>query len=131
MKTPTILHGRSRSPKTQAQQGGTSVNYNSRVLRSQGVISANLITEPQSLASVVPIYNTLVSDMTYVRGQKYEEFRSGDKVAKYGLIGLMTGGAAVVAVKAWKPLIKLGAIVVAEFGGMFAKVKSWFKGRAQ
>ena len=51
-------------------------------------------------------------------GQQYAEWRSGDKVAAYGLTGLITGGAAVAAAKTGllaklaAGLAKMGKLVI-------------------
>lgn len=55
--------------------------------------------------------------------------RSGDKIAQYGLVGLVTGGAAVAAVKFWKPLMKFGIFIIAAIAAVAAKLKSFFTGR--
>jgi uncharacterized membrane-anchored protein len=41
----------------------------------------------------------LAGNFNYVSGQKYSEFKSGDKVAAYGLSALVLGGGAVMAAK--------------------------------
>lgn len=105
-------------------QGQFVLNYNSRLLGRGGVMSANLIVEPKDLQKVMPEYNKLLSGYAYAPGQTYGEFRSGDKVAEYGLAALVTGGAIAVAAKTGllgkliKPLI-IGVVVV---GGVFAKM---------
>jgi hypothetical protein len=86
-----------------------------------------MVISAENLAATVPVYRTLIGGATFMQGQKYEEYHSGDKVAKYGLIGLMTGGAAVVAVKAWKPLMKVGAILIGLIAAGLAKLKSFFR----
>ncbi len=55
-------------------------------------------------------------------GQKYAEWRSGDKVAKYGLTALIVGGAATAAVKSGL-LIKFWKLIVAGFLGLSAFLK--------
>jgi uncharacterized membrane-anchored protein len=47
----------------------------------------------------MPAYQALLTDYSYKLGERYAEYRSGDKLAKYGLAALITGGAAAVAVK--------------------------------
>jgi uncharacterized membrane-anchored protein len=44
---------------------------------------------------------------SYLPGQRYAEYKPGDKVAKYGLAALITGGAAAIAVKTgfWKVIV--------------------------
>ncbi|HVX83826.1 MAG TPA: DUF2167 domain-containing protein [Phycisphaerae bacterium] len=114
------IHGRSSG-------GSESVNYDSRVLGRRGVMKVTLVDDPGAIEATVPTYNALVASIAFKPGETYAEFRSGDKVAKYGLVGLITGGAAVVAVKFWKPLMKLGAVAVAAVAGLLAKIKNMFK----
>lgn len=112
------------------QQGQSTINYNSRLLGRGGVISANMVIGPEGLTATVPTYRMLAGNLSFNAGQRYQEFRSGDKVAQYGLVGLMTGGAAVVAVKAWKGFAKIGAVVLGLLAAGLAKLKAMFGGRA-
>jgi uncharacterized membrane-anchored protein len=41
----------------------------------------------------------LLQNYSFNEGEKYSEFRSGDKIAEYGLSALIVGGAAAAAVK--------------------------------
>lgn len=79
--------------------GETVINYNTRLLGRSGVMAVNLIDSPQSYASVVPTVNMLLSGFQFKQGQRYAEWRKGDKVAAYGLTALITGTAAAVAAK--------------------------------
>ena len=107
-------------------EGQFVVNYNSRLLGRTGVMSANLIADPAELAKAMTQYNQLLSGYTFVQGQTYAEFKSGDKLATYGLTALVAGGAAVAAVKSGllakliKPLI-LGFVVIGGAIGTFFK----------
>lgn len=76
-----------------------SVNYNTRILGRRGVLSANLVVDPAKLQSVVPTYDKLVKAISFKQGESYGEMRAGDKIAEYGLIGLITGGGVAVALK--------------------------------
>ncbi|HVS72980.1 MAG TPA: DUF2167 domain-containing protein [Phycisphaerae bacterium] len=107
--------------------GSENVNYDSRVLGRRGVMKVTLVDDPGAIEATVPTYNSLVTSIAFKPGETYAEFRSGDKVAEYGLVGLITGGTAVVAVKFWKPLMKLGAVVVAAVAGLLTKIKNLFK----
>ena len=80
-------------------EGSPVVNYQTRILGREGVMSANLVIDPPNLAATVPTYRMVIGGLVFNAGKRHEEFRSGDKVAQYGLIGLMTGTAAAVAVK--------------------------------
>jgi uncharacterized membrane-anchored protein len=42
-------------------------------------------------------FKVALKDFDYVSGEKYSEWREGDKVAAYGLGALVLGGAAAVA----------------------------------
>jgi uncharacterized membrane-anchored protein len=106
-----------------------SVNYNMRILARKGVLSANLVVDPEDLSAVVPTYDKLVKGVSFKQGESYGEMRAGDKIAEYGLIGLITGGVGAVALKTGfftkflKPI--LVGIVVA-FGAVVKGIKSFF-----
>ena len=80
-------------------QGHAIVNYNTRILGRGGVMSANLLVPPDQLDTTLPGIKKVLAGFSYVQGQKYSEWKSGDKVAKYGLTALVVGGAAGVAAK--------------------------------
>jgi uncharacterized membrane-anchored protein len=93
--------------------GTESINYNTRMLGRTGVMSANLVVDPEDLQSALPSAKKLLADYQFVSGNKYSEWRSGDKMAEYGLTGLITGGLVVAAAKTGL-LAKLG-LVLAKF----------------
>lgn len=118
-------------------QGHDIVNYNTRILGRGGVMSANLLVAPDALDATLPQIKTILRGFSYVEGQKYSQWKSGDKVAKYGLSALVMGGAVGVAAKLgllgkiaaslgklWKVII-LGLIAVAAAlkGLIFGKKK--------
>ena len=107
-------------------EGQSILNYNTRLLGRRGVMEVILVVEPDQLSATLPKYQALLSGYSYQTGQSYAEYRTGDKVAKYGLAALITGGAAVVAVKtvlfawlillfkkAWKAVVLAVAAVAA------------------
>ncbi len=95
-------------------------NYNLRILGRRGVTRATLVADLNQLDTAVPATKEFLGGFGYVEGQRYSEFRKGDKVAKYGLTALVLGGAAAVAAKTgllkylWKFLV-LGALAVSGF----------------
>lgn len=108
-------------------EGEPVVNYNTRLLGRKGVMEVNLVIDPEKLAGAMPAYETVLKDYSYKSGERYAEYRQGDKLAKYGLAALITGGAAAIAVKtglfaglilffkkAWK-LVVIGVVAVAAF----------------
>jgi uncharacterized membrane-anchored protein len=67
------------------QSGGVVVNYTIRLLGRSGVMSATLVSDPTSLDQDVRAFKAALTGFDFDQGQKYSEFRSGDKVAEYGL----------------------------------------------
>jgi len=63
------------------------------------VMSANLLVAPAELDATLPVIKTMLGGFSYTEGQKYSEWKSGDKIAKYGLSALVVGGAVGVAAK--------------------------------
>ncbi len=93
--------------------GGDSVNYNTRLLGRRGVMEVALVCSPDELETVMPRYQAMLSDYEYLDGERYAEFRQGDRMAEYGLTALVAGGAAVAA-------SKMG--LFAKLGAFFAKL---------
>jgi uncharacterized membrane-anchored protein len=109
--------------------GRPVINYNSRILGRRGVMSANLIVgDSQELQRTLPTYKKLLGGYTYIANERYSEFRSGDKVAAYGLAALIGGGVAAAAAKSGllgkllKPIIVGVVVVVSAIGGLFKKI---------
>lgn len=76
------------------------INENIRLLGRGGVMSATLVTDPSKFkAHALEADQLLATSFSYVAGEKYAEFKSGDKIAEYGLAALVLGGAGAVAVK--------------------------------
>ena len=75
------------------------INYTSRLLGRTGVMSAILVSNPGTLAADTAQFKTGLQNFDYVSGEKYSEYKQGDKLAEYGLAALILGGAAAVATK--------------------------------
>jgi uncharacterized membrane-anchored protein len=82
-----------------ASEGHDIVNYNTRILGRAGVTSANLLVAPEQLDATLSNVKAILKGFSYTEGQKYSEWKSGDKIAKYGLSALVVGGAVGVAAK--------------------------------
>lgn len=78
-------------------QDGKTVNYNTRILGREGVLSLNMVTGLEKLDRDKPAAQKLIRGTAYVSGQRYEDFKEGDKVAEVGLMALVAGGAAAAA----------------------------------
>jgi uncharacterized membrane-anchored protein len=107
-------------------EGKPAVNHNTRLLGRGGVMEVTLVCDPAQLSETLPKFRTMLSGFDFAQGQKYSEFRQGDKMAAYGLTGLIAGGGVAVAAKSgllkwlWKGLV---AVVVA-LGALAKKIFS-------
>jgi len=89
---------------------GTSVNYNTRVLGRRGFVSLNLVADPENLEASKPHVVKLLKNTAFKQGARYADFQEGtDKVAEYGLAGIVLGGAGLGAAK----LAKVGLLAKA------------------
>ena len=106
--------------------GHPVINYNTRLLGRGGVMEVTLVTDPARLAVDLPKFKTMLAGFDFNTGQKYAEFRQGDKMAKYGLTGLIVGGTTAVLVKsgAFKWLWKGLVVFVIFISGLIRKIFS-------
>ena len=119
-----------------ASSGGHQIlNYNTRLLGRKGVMEVVLIVEPDKLPATLPTFKSLLAGHSFQVGQNYAEYRSGDKLAKYGLAALIVGGGAVGAAKlgmfAWAAVLlkKTWKLVVVGVVGVIAFFKRLIFGR--
>jgi len=76
-----------------------TINYNTRILGREGVMNVVLAVAQEKLHSAVTDFKDKLKGFKYNSGEKYSEYREGDKVAEYGLAALIAGGAAALASK--------------------------------
>ena len=76
-------------------EGHQVINHKTRLLGRTGVMEVGLVASPEEYQNVMPQYKELIESHSYNSGQKYAEYRPGDKVAKYGLAALITAGVGV------------------------------------
>jgi uncharacterized membrane-anchored protein len=113
-----------------------AVNYSVRLLGRQGIMKADLVLSPNLVTQVVPQFDALLDGFSFVPGQTYADWRSGDKVAKYGLTALIVGGAAAAAVKTglllkfWKLILAAFIALGAFLKRIFTYIKRLFSGKA-
>jgi uncharacterized membrane-anchored protein len=123
--------------RLRTERGELIVNYSSRLLGRSGVMSAILVSDPDSLAADSQEFKSVLKNFSYVSGERYSEFKPGDKVAQYGLAALIVGGAAAVATKKgfwavlmgflgafWKVIVGAGVAVLAGLGSLFKRNKA-------
>jgi uncharacterized membrane-anchored protein len=102
------------------------VNYTSRLLGREGVMTAVLVSNTETLDRDRAAFAKALDGFTYNSGKSYAEFKEGDKVAAYGLGALVLGGAAAAAAKtgAGKALFKgLWIALAAGAAGVWAFAK--------
>ncbi|HEV7706011.1 MAG TPA: DUF2167 domain-containing protein [Gemmatimonadaceae bacterium] len=109
------------------------VNESVRLLGRGGVLEAELVMNPEQADSASHEFDKIMLSTTFVPGSRYSEWKSGDKVAAYGLTALIAGGAGAVAMKSGL-FAKLGAAIVglwkllaAGFLALATRLKSLFK----
>jgi uncharacterized membrane-anchored protein len=75
-----------------------TLNYNTRVLGRRGVLVLNAVSGMDQLATVKSEMERLLPRVEFNEGHRYADFVPGkDKVAEYGLVALIAGGAALAA----------------------------------
>lgn len=84
-----------------------TINYTVRLLGRSGYESATLVSDPSTLDADVKAFKAVLQDFDFKSGEKYSEFKQGDRVAEFGLMALVAGGAAAVATKTgfWKVIV--------------------------
>ncbi len=111
--------------------GEETINYSVRVLGRRGTMNIDLVLSAGQLERVRPYFDLLLKDFSFSKGNKYAEFRAGDKIAAYGLTALVAGGAGAALVKSgllqkfWK-VIALAFIALAT---QLKRIFNWIRGR--
>jgi uncharacterized membrane-anchored protein len=101
-------------------EGDTSINHSVRLLGRHGVMHVDLVASSDEMGEALPVFNDMLSGFSFKDGQRYAEFKAGDRIAQYGLTGLIVGGTGAALIKTgllqkfWK-LIVVGFIAVAGF----------------
>ena len=105
-----------------SQDNTKVINVSTRILGRSGYTSAILVTSANSLDADLQDFKTALKDFDYVSGEKYSEWREGDKVAAYGLGALVLGGAAA-AVASKGGFKAIGLAIMAVVGAAWAGMK--------
>ena len=79
--------------------GGESVNYETRLLGRTGSMKVQLVCDPTEFQPLLAEFQKVMGGFAYVEGQRYAEFRQGDRIAEYGLTALVAGTGAFAAAK--------------------------------
>lgn len=113
------------------------LNYTIRLLGRTGVMIGTLVSSPETMDKDVASFKQVLTGFEFNPGERYSEFRQGDRTAEYGLAALIVGGAAAVATKkgfwaviagflvaAWKAVIAVILAALASLRALFKKKKS-------
>jgi uncharacterized membrane-anchored protein len=100
-----------------------TLNYNVRILGRKGVLVFNAIATPQQLPEIKASIPGLLANVSFVRGQQYNDFTSGiDEVAAYGIGGLVAGKV-LAKVGLFGLILKFWKIGLLALGGAWATIK--------
>lgn len=111
-----------------------TLNYNIRILGRSGFLEMNIITGMSSLPEVKKDIQMILNSTNFLEGNKYSDFNEDtDKLAEYGIGGLIVGGVlaktgllakiGIFLLKIIKPLIVIVLAFVGFLGNRFFKKK--------
>lgn len=113
-----------------------SLNYSVRVLGREGVLEFDFVAALQQLKEIETAIPTVTTLVQFDKGMTYSDHVDGDKIAAYGMAGMIAAGAgAKVAAKVGLLAIaavflkKAWILVFVVFGGAFSFVKRLFTGK--
>jgi len=110
------------------------INYKAQMLTREGYVSFTLVTDPANLAKDKQVLmEKIIPNFSMKEGKRYEDFNeSTDKVAEYGLTGLVLGGLGLAIAKKAGLLALLAlvfkkgwVVIVVAIGALF----KWLTGR--
>lgn len=114
--------------------GHTGLNYTVRLLGRTGVMNATLVSEPATFDADVKSFKSALPGLEFNSGERYAEYKPGDRVAEFGLAALIAGGAAAIATKkglwgviagffavAWKFIVAAALGLAGWLGSLFKK----------
>lgn len=108
--------------RLRAEDNSTIVNVSTKILGRSGYTNAILVSSPETMEADLADFKKALKNFDYVSGEKYSEWKEGDKIAAYGLGALVLGGAAAVATsKGGLKVIFVAA--AAALAGLWAGVK--------
>lgn len=117
----------------QTEKGDKVINYDVRMLGRNGVMQSTLVLSPGQLEQALPQFRHVLGVFSFKSGQKYAEYREGDRIAKIGLTALIAGGAAAAAWKfgIFKYLWKFAAVFFVGIAALFRRIWDRFFGKKE
>jgi uncharacterized membrane-anchored protein len=111
--------------KLHDEKGNPIVNFTTRLLGRGGYMSAILVSDPKTLDRDIKSFNASLAKFEFNPGERYSEFKEGDKIAAYGLGALVAGGAAA-AIASKGGFKFLWVVLLGAFAAISAFVKKLF-----
>jgi uncharacterized membrane-anchored protein len=103
-----------------------TLNYNVRILGRKGVLIFNAIAVPRQLPEIKASIPSLLANVSFVKGQQYNDFTSGiDEVAAYSIGGLVAGKV-LAKVGFFAIILKFWKVAILALGGAWAGIKRFF-----
>ncbi len=110
-----------------------TLNYNIRILGRKGVLVLNAIGSMENLDEIKSQVKPILANVNFTDGNRYADFDSKtDKIAAYGIVGLIAGGVLAktgLFAKLGLILLKFGKLIFLGAAGLFGGIVKWFKGR--
>jgi uncharacterized membrane-anchored protein len=78
---------------------GDTLNYDVRHLGREGVLSLNVVANMAQLPEIREAAHGVAATAEFNPGSRYADYKQGDKVAGFGLVGLVAAGAGLVVAK--------------------------------
>lgn len=106
--------------RLRSSDGSEILNYKTKLLGRRGVMDVVLVCSEEQMKTLIPEYQKLLKGFSFKKEESYAAFTKGDKIAEYGLTGLILGGGLLVAAKSgllaklWKPIL-LGLLAIGAF----------------
>lgn len=120
-----LTHNLTWAIKGRGDEGteATSINHSIRLLGRRGTMDVDLVVAPEDYSTSMSEMSTIIRGFSYNQGSRYSDFTKGDKIAEYGLAGLIAAGGAGLLIKFWKPIVvgiaALGAAIKRFFSRIF------------
>ncbi len=98
------------------------LNYDIRVLGREGILEVSVMSAVPQLNDIKEKAPSILSMVDFTEGNRYSDYKEGDKIAEYGIAGLIAGGVLLksgffkvllTALIAGKKFVIIGVIAIA------------------
>ena len=111
-----------------------TLNYNVRALGRRGVVQANFIAGMDQLSQVREAAPEVMDMIFFTSGNQYADYQDGDRVAAYGIAGMVAGGAVLAKKTGLIALVlvfakKFAVVGLAAAAGLFGAARKFFSSK--